>query len=245
MRRQRPAGEPGGFTLVEVMLALAILSISLMMLISSTSGQIMVTQYGQHLSAASDLARGKMYDLEEQLLTDGFQDTDQSLEGDFEEEGWPDISWTATVETVELPNLGATQALAGEEAEGAGSGSASAAASNPILGMMGMMGGGDSGDGNVATAGLIQSQFELVTKVLEAAIRRVTLTLTWKSANRDQDMSVIAYFTDPAAMAKVISTGGAEEETPAGGDPADSDSPPSRSPTPSPSPSPSPRGGGK
>jgi prepilin-type N-terminal cleavage/methylation domain-containing protein len=216
--RQHRRARAAGFTLVEVMLALAILSISLTMLISSSAGQVWITQDSQSLSAASDLARGKMFDLEELLLQEGFQDTDQTLEGDFDEEGWPGMEWKAVIETIELPNLGATQEMAGEGGEGGEA--ADPMAGNPIMGMMGMFGGGggEEGEGNMATAGLIQSQFELVSKVLEAAIRRVTLTVTWQSAYRDQDLEVIAYFTDPAAMSKVIQTGGVEEE-PTGDEP--------------------------
>ena len=46
------------------------------------------------MGIATDLARGKMYDIEEKLLKDGFTDTDQSQTDDkpFDDEGWPNIT---------------------------------------------------------------------------------------------------------------------------------------------------------
>ena len=70
-------------------------------------------------------------------------------------------------------------------------------------------------------ASFISSQFEMFRQVLEASIRKVTLTLTWKVGNEDQQMVVVCYFTDPAAMQEVLpgvgglpSGGNEENETP-------------------------------
>ena len=46
------------------------------------------------IGVATDLARGKMYDIEEMLLKDGFTDTDQSRgrpTSASSDEGWPNV----------------------------------------------------------------------------------------------------------------------------------------------------------
>ena len=51
-----------------------------------------------------------------QLRKDGFQELDQSSEGDFADEGWPSISWKAEVRKVELPSMEQLQAIAQQQA---------------------------------------------------------------------------------------------------------------------------------
>ena len=66
------------------------------------------------IGVATDLARGKMYDIEEMLLKDGFTDTDQSQTSEqcFEDEGWPTICYSYKVEELELPSFDELQAMA-------------------------------------------------------------------------------------------------------------------------------------
>ena len=84
-RRQR------GFTLLEVMFGLVLLGLALTVLIKSTAGNIFSAQQAHMMGVVTDLARGKMYDLEEKLLHDGFSDTEQHEEDQtFTYEGDPD-----------------------------------------------------------------------------------------------------------------------------------------------------------
>jgi prepilin-type N-terminal cleavage/methylation domain-containing protein len=204
-RRARSTGQ-GGFTLLEVMLALGILVIALAGIIGRTTANIRQTNEIAMRSAVVDLVRGKMYDIEEELMRDGFQDLEQSSDGDFSDEGWPNVAWKVEVEKVEMPNLGALQALqeGGEDGEG-GEGGALGSADSPLGGLLGMAG---ADAGALGSASFIASQFELITKVLEASIRKVRLTATWKQGRSEETMVVVCYFTDPSAMSKVIATGG-------------------------------------
>ena len=63
-RARRPGG---GFTLLEVMFGLILLGLALTVLIKAAAGDIFSTQQAHMLGVVTDLARGKMYDLEEQL----------------------------------------------------------------------------------------------------------------------------------------------------------------------------------
>ena len=142
MKRER------GFTLMEVMIGLALLGVALTVLIKSSASSIFSARQAQMMGVATDLSRAKMYEIEELLIKDGFTDTDQS-EGDigepekgaqptaaaasggkerngkcFEEEGWPNICYAYRVEQVELPSAEDIQRMAQGRAQGAGSGSA-------------------------------------------------------------------------------------------------------------------------
>lgn len=185
-----------GFTLVEVMLALAILVGGLVILLRGTAQNIQTSQRSEMIGIATDLARGKMYDIEEKLLKDGFGELDIEDEGDFDEEGWPEYKWSYKVEKVELPNAGALGALQGEEGE-----EGSDSAGDPLGGLLGMGGGDASALGG---ASFITGQFEMISQILEASIRKVTLTLEWKALVSDEELVVVCFFTNPAAMSQVL-----------------------------------------
>ena len=63
-----------GFTLLEVMIALAILAVSLTILIGTQANSVHMTERASRMSAAAMLARSQMIDIEHELLSDGFSD---------------------------------------------------------------------------------------------------------------------------------------------------------------------------
>jgi general secretion pathway protein I len=225
-----------GFTLIEVMLALAILGLGLTMLVKSMANNIQSASEAQMMGVVAELARGKMYDIEELLRKDGFQETDQSSNGDFSEQGWPGATWESKVEIPEIPTLAALQAMQqGQDGAGAGSGAGSgsgtstSASSDPMAafeqtglggmlsmfgggGMADMMGGGADGAGDQMGAAFIQQYFDLVQQVFKASIRKVTLTVHYPVGPSKREFSLSAYFTDDSAMEKVI--GGFGRDTP-------------------------------
>jgi hypothetical protein len=73
---------------MEVMIGLALLGIALTVLIKSAGNSIFNAQQAQMMGVATDLSRGKMYEIEETLLKEGFTETDQS-EGDLGEPDQP------------------------------------------------------------------------------------------------------------------------------------------------------------
>ncbi|MGE0867713.1 MAG: prepilin-type N-terminal cleavage/methylation domain-containing protein [Kofleriaceae bacterium] len=231
-----------GFTLIEVMLALSLLGLALVVLVKSSASNMFAARQAQMMGVVTDLARAKMYDIEEKLLKDGFSDTDQSetSEQTFEEEGWPNITYTYKVDQVELPSWDKLQQLtqagaaaAAGSGSGAGSGSDGSAASggfgdSALGGMLSMLGGGFGGGGGdidaQAGASFVQSQFQMFSDVLKASIRKVSLTVKWKVADSERDMTVVAYFTDAPAMDKVLSGLGSQDLDDAPGGAADSGS---------------------
>ncbi len=217
-----------GFTLLEIMIGLALLGLALTVLLKSAAGSIFNARQAQMMGVVTDLARGKMYDLEETLLKDGFNETgladatDECTDWEkFEDEGWPSVEWCAKIEQVELPSWDQIQALAQGQAAGSGSavgsdGSGSGGFMDSALGgMLGMMGGGfggESGDIESATGGaFIQSYYSMVQEVLKVSIRKVSLFVRWEVMGRKRDMQVVAFFTDSASMDKVLQGMGSQE----------------------------------
>jgi general secretion pathway protein I len=215
----------GGFTLIEVMIALGILAIGLVALLRTTAGNITTSQRAQMLTAATNLARGKMYDLEERLLVDGYQELDILEEGNFEEEGWPLITWRAEIIKIELPDMATLQGLTGttpgeqptaaaQDAGPPGDPAAAAAAAEEggggLLGMFGLT--GDPASGGMGGA-MMGTYYSLVSDVLKEAIRKVTLTISYPTVGGEMESFVVTcYFTDPAVVnRKVPQAGGGEE----------------------------------
>jgi general secretion pathway protein I len=154
------ASKPRGFTLLEVMIALALLGLGLTVLVKSAANSIFNTQQAHMMGVATDLARAKMYDLEEKLLKDGFSDTTTEEEDQaFADEGWPLIHYSYKIEVVELPSWDQLQAIATGHASGSG-----AAGSGGSAGGLGGLGSGsgagsDEGGFSNSTLGGMLQQF--------------------------------------------------------------------------------------
>jgi prepilin-type N-terminal cleavage/methylation domain-containing protein len=171
-----------GFTLMEVMIGLALLGVALTVLIQSAANSIFNAQQARMMGIATDLSRGLMYEIEEKLIKDGFTDTDQS-EGDIgeaekgenasrdiksrsgkclEDEGWPNVCYAYRVEQVELPSFDELQRMTRSQGSAAGSGSGSGSGeevggfeNSALGGMLSSLGGGFGG--GAAASGDVES----------------------------------------------------------------------------------------
>jgi general secretion pathway protein I len=221
MRRARIKG----FTLVEVMVALAIMALALTWILSRSMRIVREVESSRMRGVAVELARSALWDVEEKLRKDGFQETDQSTDWEpFDDEGWPQISWKADVRKVELPSpeqlqaMAAAQAQAAQEAEaaaragagagtgtGTGSGAEAVTASGGgLFGMLSMFGGGftpeDVAGGNFLGGG----GYQIVQDVFKNAIRKIVVSVKWSTLGEEESFDVVYYVTDPDAMNKVL-----------------------------------------
>ena len=220
MRRRATPG--AGFTLLEIMISLGILGAALGVLLSLSSADVRAAHKAKLLTVATGLARGKMLDLEEELLRTGFQETAEEMEGDFEDEQQPKFTWHALIERVQLP---AAAEIANAEGE-------AAAAPPPAAGtdaenedkLLGLAGGSESG---ALGASMVQLYFPLIRPVLEAAIRKITLEVRWKIGKDEETLKVVAFYTNSKAIDEAMRAFGG-----GGGG------------TPNPTPTPNPGGGG-
>lgn len=229
-RAARRAGQ-AGFSLVEIMIALAILGLGLTVLLGSVAASSRQGPEVQMMSVATNLARGKMLDLEEQLMKEGFLDSDQSPPAsDFADEGWPNIKWEAKVEIVELPSMDTLMAMQqaaagqgsgsagdpfaamGSALTGLGSGDGSEPSGDEVIGnIFSLLGGasGGEGDGASAVSGAVAGLYPQLQEVFKASLRRVTLTVAWTIGGRERSFDTVAFFTDPAGMTETIGQLGA------------------------------------
>jgi len=195
-----------GFTLLEVMLALAVLGIGMIALIGMTSRDIRASYRAKMLTIATGLAREKMYDIEEELLRTGFQDTGEHMEGDFSDDGQPRFKWSAEIERVYLPETGELADEANKDkTKAAAPGPTDTANQDSLLNLA----GGSSSGANAAS--MVQLYFPMIRPVLENAIRRVTLTVSWQIGNDTETLQVACFFTDAKAVDRAAGAiGGAD-----------------------------------
>jgi general secretion pathway protein I len=173
-----------GFTLLEVVIAVAILGVSLTVLLQSQAASLDNAGRSRDLTVATLLARGKMIDIEKHLFHDGFQMNTEDEEGDFTDEGHPDYKWHTRISEVEF-DLSKLMDVCGTMG-GKGGGS-------PVGGGN----GGDSAAGNEAAScesilGSVSAMLGGFTDQLGRSLRAVELTVSWADGKYKQSTSVRA-----------------------------------------------------
>jgi prepilin-type N-terminal cleavage/methylation domain-containing protein len=158
-----------GFTLLEVLIALAILGMSLGVLLETQVTSLNNAGRARHLTIGALLLRSKMIDIEQELFDKGFTLGDQEDSGDFTDEGHPEIKWKSKVSEVEL-SLDSLGSMAEKHDD------------DDSMGVQGIL-GGMSG----AMSGFIEE--------LGHSIRVVTLTITWPDGKYSESASVRALLT--------------------------------------------------
>jgi general secretion pathway protein I len=200
-----------GFTLLEVMIAMAILSGALVWLVVGVSRNIKAENHAKLMTTANFLAREKMVDLEDDLYDKGFGEFEKEQTGAFDDKGFSRFSWRAIVDKVELPSAEQLQTVlsnaqqARQTLQGGGS--------DPSLqGQAGLNAqGSGSSSSNPLTAGAsaLSSQFGIIKDVLEQAIRRVTIKISWLEGRTPSEVELIAYYVDIRRVDQAIQIGNA------------------------------------
>ena len=192
--RARTGRGSAGFTLLEVMISLAILAIGMVALSSLNGGAVQMHAYARKATQATLLLRGKMLDLEELLTKDGFSDYDDEKHGNFEDDGAPEYAWRAEILKPKI-ELGADQLLGMLGLGGNKGSSSSSSSSSGLLGGDKGPGGGGGGllAGGLAAAGpfagLIQGQAKTFIETLKKSVREVRITVTWKDGALERSIS--------------------------------------------------------
>ncbi|MFV8749827.1 type IV pilus modification PilV family protein [Nannocystaceae bacterium ST9] len=200
-----PKRELAGFTLLEVLVAVAILAISLTSLLGSQLNSIQATRYARDISVAALLAEWQIVELETKVRKEGFVNSDVEIDGDFADQGWDEFEWACTVHFVELPEY--NQMIEAKEGADEESGKKD---DNMV----------DAGDQMFGALGLV---WPMVKAAIENSIRKVTCTVTWTSGNIDYEYDIQTFWTNPAALQNLPGAGGefTEADDPSGqeGDP--------------------------
>src|SRR5271170_4810169 len=140
-----PRRRRGGFTLLEVLVAVAILGLGLTAILSAQAGAFASAAHARNLSLATGLLRCKMSEVEEHLYREGFQETDETGEGPCcETDDTPNMHcvWHADRPTFPEAKFGDLN-LGSLDLTGSGGPAGSGSGSNPLgaLGLLAGMGG--------------------------------------------------------------------------------------------------------
>lgn len=229
-----------GFSLLEVMVAVAILGMSLTVILSAQVGLFSSGTYSQRMSVALGLSRCKMGELEEQFLKMGYPEVDTNDEGACcNGELRSDFTCAWKIERVELPqpppvNLASSADPLTGAAPGGPSGGLSGLGALGALAQAGGTFGSDagaplgdagldpgqlasglSGTGNSGLSGMLASGaaaggvsglapmlfsmvYPSVKPMLEASIRKVTVTVRWREGVAQRDIEILQWVTSPS-----------------------------------------------
>lgn len=187
-----------GFSLLEVMVSLAILAIALVVLTRTVTGDVRATQHSRMVTAATFLARTKISSLEQNILEVGFSEMEGEDDGDFTEEGFPNFKWYAAVERVKLPASAVQQAEQTAQKQ--------TQSTNPMEILSGFMGS------------FMTTLMEPIRVGLEESVRRVTVKVKWNEPGRpEQSFAVVNFLTDPSKLDMALQGPTGTTGTPTGG----------------------------
>lgn len=188
-----------GFTLLEVIVALAILAVSLTSILGISGQAVSSHIYAHKLTLATQLARSKMTDLEQRLYDKPLPTDDEEDSGDFADELHPEFKWrarilvphTATVAPLQLFSAMLPQSLPGQATGAEG-------VILPLLaGMFGADAGTPSPQGQMSQlgpfAGLAQMQFTQMLAQIERSTREVHLLVTWREGAVTESFDLVTH----------------------------------------------------
>jgi general secretion pathway protein I len=210
-----------GFTLLEVIVSMAILGLALMAIFDLNAGAVAMHAYTKKLTVASMLARSKMIDIEQDLYDKGFNNDDEEKSGDFSDEGWSSFKWRAKILAPSTQGVSPEQLisaifnipLSGDGAKDSplsllfgGSSSSSSSGSSPGTGKpitsgssgigSALSAAGSSSSGTSALgplAGLMQGQFNQMVDQLTKAVREVHLTISWREGKQLETLDLVTH----------------------------------------------------
>lgn len=204
------------FTLLEVVIALAILSVSLFVLVDSQASAVLMTIDSQKILTGTYLAQEKMAEAMLRLEEEGFRDGDIDEEGDFEDLGneengmqsGPDFGdsfegyqWAYTIREVDIQVGDIGQAA--NELESAGYGGASSEEAS----------GSEAPETRDALDAGIQP--DMISDYLRPYIREVRVLVWWSEDEPDMDegcedcIELVSHVVNPSG---VVIPGSTDEE---------------------------------
>ena len=206
-----------GFSLLEVMVAIAILGLSLTVILSAQGGLSASNRSAANMGTATELGRCKMTEIEENLLKLGYQEIDQletaipcCLDTSGNDSSPEMFKCDTKVEKIELPNqnggnslgdggsvMGAASSLLGPNnvAGGPGLNLDIEAGVGGLAGMASSLTNGAGADGLVSMA--MGMMYPSIKPMYEASIRKISVTVKWKEGAAERELPLVQYVTNP------------------------------------------------
>ena len=200
------------FSLLEVMVALAILVVSLSILVETQASSALITREAERVITASDLAYAKMNTAILYVEEEGFQQNDQHETGDFDDFGdeasnldfkdeLEDYHWEYWISEVDFELAGDIAGMANELKGSGVFGGAGEGAPMDMAGMGGAAGG----------LGALMSP-EMISEMLTPYIREVRVRVWWgkdsKTAEEQGDeVIVVTHMVNPTGVVSLEQEG--------------------------------------
>lgn len=202
------------FTLLETVVAMAILGVSLLAILDINATAITAHIYARKLTVATILARSKMTDIEQKLYDEPLPADDDEDAGDFAAEGWPSYKWRAKIIAPRTNGLTPEQMFSalfnlplggGDGKDGQPSplsalfGSGGAPGGAALAGLAGAGGapGGAGGLGGLmgalGGANPLTGQFQQMVDMLQKSVREVHLTVSWKEGKVTESIDLVTH----------------------------------------------------
>lgn len=194
-----------GFSLLEVMVALAILVVSLAILLETQASSTIVTRESERVITASDLAYAKLNEAVLFVEEEGFQNSQVSESGDFDDFGddatsmdirdeLEDYHWEYTVTEIDL-------ALAGDIAGMAGQLQGSGALGEQPAGAPSLASLGEGGN-PLSQMGMSP---DMISEMLAPYIREIKVRVWWGkdskiAEERGDEVVVVTHVVNPSGF---------------------------------------------
>lgn len=162
-----------GFTLLEVMIALAIMLVAFSSILAIQSSSMASALKSRQILEVSVLARNAMVQTEIEISGKKFEEIAPELTVPCDEAGnFPDYTCTRKVKEIKLPNLAGLSKAA--------------------------QGGGDkaNAEDDEKNSAMLEQMTKVITNFLSKAVREVTITVSWKRGTTTQKYDVAMYWVD-------------------------------------------------
>jgi prepilin-type N-terminal cleavage/methylation domain-containing protein len=192
-----------GFSLLEILIAMAILSFSLVALFGHQGVIIQSIDYSNRVSQAIFLLEGKLLDVKHKILNESVDIYDNCEDGDFKSEGFrgrgvQEYRWKVCAFKLELQEGAANQLTERLSAMLAGAGEGGG------LGALGGLGAGAGLDQEAMANGMARAQQQLQAagqviplflQNLEDKIRKVRIEVSWRDQTQTRKVLIERFVT--------------------------------------------------
>jgi general secretion pathway protein I len=219
-----------GFTLIEVLVAIAILGLGLTAILAAQAGTFTSVAHARNISQATGLSRCKMSEVEADLTKNGFIANDVNETGpccDHSDSIRMTCSWA--IEKPKFPEQKFGEVNLDTKLDlGTDSGQQSALASigSASKGQLALPQGGNVGDmaealtagggdmAGTASSALMGIVYPEIQQIFEAGTRKITVTITWYEGNREYHTDLVQWVVNARAAGVTTEIGDGGELAP-------------------------------